>query len=119
MELSNLAILTLNGELTDVKMRGEHSCLVYSREPISFDLLEELQMRIGAVTSGCEAYQTAGKTDFTVICELLAEYEIKVLDVSNISVDGPGRGWVQLGGYNYHSNKLQRLQLGIDRKENN
>ncbi len=119
MNLSHLAILTLNGELTDVKKKGEHSCLIKAKEPIYQDLLEEIQMRIGAITSGCETGNTSGKTDFGIVLDILAEYDIEVVDVANILIDGPGHVWIQGAGYKYHSNKLHRLSLGTENPTRN
>ncbi len=113
MDFSHFAVLTLNGELTDVNIEGNHSCLVQSAEPLTLKLLERIQLRIEAVTSCREKTEPASKSDFDIICQVLDGFGVHVVDVADIWFPRPGHVWVNPMGENYHQTKLRRLVMGI------
>lgn len=64
-------------------------------------------------------FEFQGKADFDIVCEILSEYGIKVIDVADIWVPKPGSVWITPTGDNHHAKKLRRLAIGMRRPEHN
>ena len=111
--LNRLAILTLEGELKDVMQRGEHSCLVLSLDPITRDLLEAVQMEIGATFSlgSKEDLEARHANPSGFVEAILQKHGLRIIDVANISAAKIGGVWINEMGYDYHIKKLRRLQF--------
>jgi hypothetical protein len=110
----HLAILTLDGELADVKSKGPQSCIIYSEQPITVEVLQIVQMDILELfVSGPPAVlEERKKQPFKALQERLNESGYQVLDAGNIAVENEGkRIWVQEPGHQYHANILNRMVL--------
>jgi hypothetical protein len=115
--LPHVAILSLDGELKDVSGSfGEHSCLVYSDDPITQDRLEALQLDLGAAFTDftpAESAEVGRKCEnpLPTVEEVLAKHKMEIVDVANIWIPRPGQVWIQGSGYDFHTNKLRRLRI--------
>ncbi|MDR3571598.1 MAG: hypothetical protein P4L81_05410 [Candidatus Pacebacteria bacterium] len=110
----HLAILTLDGELADIGLKGPQSCIIYSKHPITAEVLQIVQMDIlECFVNGPPAVlEERKKQPFKALQDVLAQSGYQVLDAGNIAVENGGkRIWVQEPGHEYHSNILNRIVL--------